>query len=222
MYSGSMTKSAEMLKSKLKVEYPNLIITPSALRSERILTNNTSNYKFELLVQGQPTGTEVRIDQNDVFFATHIGVKIARIDTTKSSAAVLQTYPNETVFPASAGFVPSDLEAIYNSQLSVKIGTQEFIPNLPTSLCRYVPQTQQSAAGNKSQIQSLDGMVEVEKLQLSGKDQLDVSLSIPAFESAVAQWASVTAGTNHVLIFQAHGFLVRGAAQAKRRVLPKQ
>ncbi|MDW8345817.1 MAG: hypothetical protein RML94_02580 [Bacteroidia bacterium] len=215
MYSGQITESQKALRSQLKNALKGFVIEPSILRVEKVITNNASSYNFDIKKEGNESNSEVKLDTNDVFFATHLGIYLLRAANTERSRAVPQTYPNQVVFPAVAGFVPEHLEIFFNAHLSVKIGTKEFISKLWTGFCRYVPQTQQSTATNHSQRSAYDGLVEIEKIRFSGNDQIEIKLSLNPFESTALQVASATAGVEHRVMLLVNGFLVKGAAQAK-------
>lgn len=218
----SMVDLRNWIKGKYGAELP---IEPSAIRVEQEITNSLNNYVFDILQGNGTTGiTETKLDKNDVFFASHLGIYLLGVDTTKPGAAVLQTYPNEIVFGASgtATGIVGDLEAFYggNSLLTIKLGTKEFISSLPTKVMRYVPQTQQSTLTNKSEVSAYDGVADIERFRFSGLDQIQIRLQIPPFVGITPQWAATAPNRKNAVVFMAHGFLVKGMAQAVSRLEP--
>lgn len=233
MYSATLPKGAQQLKEFLKQELAKTsIIEPGMIRVEQKLVNSKSLYQFDILQgnSGQTMPTETKLDKNDVFFCWGIGVYLAAFDTTKRSKAVLQTFPNPVIFGAAPGSgTPQveDLESVYNGNLTVKIGTTQFISQMPTRNFRYVPQTQQNthisvAPGlgliQFNQLKPFDGQYEIEKLRFSGLDQIDIRVELNPFTGGSFNYEAATANFENHLVFVAQGFLVKGLAQSVSRL----
>lgn len=198
--------------NKLKKMYPNQVIAPGKLRLESALSNSSNIVQIPVLEDSiQPSKTEVRLNKNDLFFMVSLGLFIARMETGKEGRAVLTTYPNEFQFPVVAGFTPSDLEAVYNGKLSMKVGPTEYISILDTNRFRYVPETQQSAATNKDEFSEENNFAELPThYKLRGTDQIELSAVLPFFNGI--QIESVTAGFKHVLVVAPKGFIIKNGA----------
>jgi hypothetical protein len=199
---------------QLTAKYEGKVIAPHVLRIEQTITNSDSIYTFPVLQDGTvPLKTEIRLNKNDILFMTHVGLYIYEKTLNQEGAGVLQTYPNEIAFTTGAGFTKAHLETIYNSQLRLKVGTREFVSGLDTRLFRWVPQTQQSAATNKSQADEDAGMIQLPTYySLRGTDEIEISLSVPVFSGI--QMANIAPLTNQ-LVLKCKGFLIKGGASLK-------
>lgn len=206
---------AKLFKAKYEQYNKGFTIQESFLRRELAITNNLQTYTFKFLQGDQTQGpTEYFLNKNDVFEMTSIGMYLTGRTTAQDGAEELQTYPNIQAFPAAAGFTPRHLYVFYNAYLSYSVGTTTFVQNLDTKRFFYVPQTQQSAATNYSQVDlENDGRIFLEPaLTVSGANDNTFNIVVPTF--AGIQVASVTAGLTNVLVLDLRGFLVKGAAQA--------
>jgi hypothetical protein len=197
---------------QLKKLYPNQVIAPGKLRLESTLSNSSNTIQVPVLEDSiQPLKTEVRLNKNDLFFMIGLGMFITRQETGKEGRAVLTTYPNEFVFPAVAGFKPSDLEALYNGKISMKVGDREYISTLDTNRFRFVPETQQSGATNKDEFSEDNNFSELPThYKLRGTDQIDLSVVFPSFNGIEIE--SVTAGFKHQLVLVPKGFIIKNGA----------
>jgi hypothetical protein len=224
--SGNMPASMIALRDALKAEFADkkLVVEPAILRVEQVLTNTKFSYDFDPMIGngGAQVETEIKLDKNDVFFASHIGFKLGAFDVNKRSRSVLQTYPNVIELALSGTTVPGiqDMEAIYNGLTIMKVGTKEFVSNLPNESMRYVPQTQQAGANNKSQASAYDGLIDIGKFRISGLDAIKITCSIPAFGAGAPAWAAVTAGWENRLVLITKGFLIKGLAQSISKLEP--
>lgn len=205
------------LREELKQEYKGFVIEPSFLRAEQIITNTSSAYNFDITKNGNEAVTEKKLDKNDVFVASHVGILVTPIETAKPSKCIMYTYPNSSAFTASGG-TPSDLEVIYNGVLGIKINTKEYISALSGHNFRCVPDAQKSGATNQDQRTYLDGLFEVGRLRFSGLDQIGIRHDVVTFAGIDA--AAVTAGFQNRIVFFANGFLIKGAAQSVSRLEP--
>lgn len=186
------------------------IISPSFLRVEQTLVNNQPNYRFDIMRRGSGDKlSEQKLEQNDLFVITDLAIFIAKQEKLKIGKEVMQTYPNQVVFPAAAGFDPEDLEAIYAGALSLKVKNTVQIENLPMINFRNVPSTQQSAATNRSET-SQGALLELGSLiKIHGRNENEINLRLPAF---AAQWASVVGTHDHILVFHPFGYLIKGVS----------
>lgn len=205
-----MNRDRQIYNSLVK-KYPGQIISPDYLRIEQDLTNTKGSYVFPIETTSGQGLLERKLDRNDIFVITSLGIfLLAEVDTTPG-AGVLQTYPNQTVFPAAAGFNPDHLEAIYNGKLSLKVQSKMNIEGMSMLHFRYVPETQQSAAGNKSQY-SVDRAAYPLGSLIALKGTMNVEVKVEFNTFANIQIAAVAANTKHKIVFMPFGYLIKGAA----------
>jgi hypothetical protein len=201
--------------NRLRKEYPGSVISPGKLRLETTIKNNTGNMLVPVLEDSlQPLPTETRLNKNDVFFMTGLGVCISRREIGKEGISVLQTYPNEVVFVPTATMITKHLNAIYNGNISLKVGNQEFIEILDTNRFLEIPQTQKSAAGNFSQ-KSEESTFEELPIHyiLRGTDQIKLAVNAPIFTGI--QWESDDVLFTNQLVLLPKGFIIKGGAGLK-------
>lgn len=191
-----------------------LIISPSYLRAEVALSNNKSTYAFDLKKTGNEVATEVKLDRNDLFVVTNIGLFMSLQFGASVGKEVLQSYPNIQVFPAAAtGLVAADLEAVYNGSTSLKIASRVNIENLSNLEFRYVPSSQQAAATTKSENNLLDSTYEPATIiSLHGTMDIKVETTFPSYAGIGLTPTSAADGVTK-LVLMPFGFLVKGGAQ---------
>lgn len=215
--------SREVLAT-IKASFPNHVIAEHQIRAERIIDNQTNKYDFKVLEDTSSNNkVETRINKNDLMYVTGIGLFIynrkGTNDPNASTEAVepLQTYPNESYFAASAGHVPAHLEFIYKGSLFLQVGDTVFIPGLHTDKFKYVPQTQQSSATNKSQYRNQDAIVELaQHYKIYGSDTVDLSLNVKTFAAIKAAADPAVANTENRVVLILDGFVVRNGAQGRK------
>jgi hypothetical protein len=185
--------------------------SPGFLRVEQELKNSTGTYRFPIDTQSGSQPTELKLDRNDLFVVTDLAIYLLSEDGTKLGLAVPQTYPNEQVFTAAAGFTPGHLEAIYNGKYSLKIQSKVNIEAMSMHHFRYVPETQQSGAANKSEY-SIDKAAYPlgSLLYLKGSMDVEVKVEFNTFDGIQVQ--AVAANTKNKLVFHPYGFLLKGKA----------
>lgn len=191
-------------------------IMPFTFRSELKLDNNTQNYDFPVLVEDSVarSKTENRINKNDRFYITSLGLFLLKRTTGKEGLDVLQTYPNAVVFPDVASqFNNEHLEVVYNGKFRVEIDQKAVIEELPAQEFRVVPQTLQLAADTYSQRDNSMGMVDLPAyVVLNGNATNLLRLTIPSFSGMLINDSTSTTTENRVVLV-AKGFLVKNAAK---------
>lgn len=194
-------------------------IMPFVFRSEMTLGNSLQNYVFPIRTEDsvKVSATENRLNRNDRFYMTSIGMYLLRRQVGKEALDVLQTYPNVTAFPAVASqFVPSDLETLYNGDLEITIDLKKVIEQFPTQEFRVVPQTLQLAATTFSQRDSDTGMVDLPMfLKIDGTQTNEIKLTTPNFTGMKIQDETGLATIENRVVFVAKGFLIKGGASSK-------
>lgn len=190
-------------------------MTPGYLRLEQEIVNSKNSFTF-VAFSGDAASvypTEMRLDRNDAFIATEVGLFLIRQDTANAKTnADLHTYVNLTTFAAAAGFVPADLKAIYHGKLSIEIGRVKKMVGFDNQRFYHVPETQQTGATNYDQKSGRnDGFVRLTpQIVIDGAGTNDFTITFPSYNG----WngASVTAGTQHRLCLYFRGLLVTGGS----------
>jgi hypothetical protein len=142
-------------------EVQNAVLAQSYLRLEQPIVASQNTLVFPILTnQGggsnaTPRPTEVRLNQQDSFFASSLQVYLAKAISATDSTFELQTYPNPVTFPlgglVATGSAP--LYTFYNGFLQVVVNKSVIIPNYPLSNFCQIPQTQLTAAANSPETQ---------------------------------------------------------------------
>jgi hypothetical protein len=126
----------------------NRIVTPSHLRIEQTIANGKNKYIFSMTKDSNSDSvTEKKLDRNDKFLVTHVGMMLVKRLSTLKGGEVVQSYPNPVVFADdSTNFIGAHLEVLYNGKLSFAVGQVKWIEDLDTLSFRRVPDAQQTAA----------------------------------------------------------------------------
>jgi len=117
------------------------VIYQSALRVD-LPIGTSSSFTFSLYeVQGAQLPTDRKLNRNDAFFPTQMGLWLS-LEVTGASAVPLSntrlySYPSDEIFGTAA--VKSAAESFYNAKLSFKTVPSERIPGMDTQLLRYEP-----------------------------------------------------------------------------------
>ena len=205
------TQEKRELRKELESLYPNKTLSESYLRAEKIITNSDSTLNFDIRKTGNERLTEKKLDQADVFVATHLGMYLMADQTAKIGSAVLQTYPNQTVFSAISGFVPTELETIYAGVLTIKSGPTVLVDAQEMLEFRRVPQTQQSASTNASMFEHGFGLKKLAgRIHMKGTQNTEVAVKFPTWSGITI--ANANSGFVNYLVFKPIGFLVKNAA----------
>ena len=163
MGSRMVFENAKTLVRGLGYSVEHAKLTQSYLRSEVALSTSIANYHIPVLVNDNqnasgPRVNEKRLNLQDVFVTTEIGVFIG-VGTSTNTAAKLYTYSNATVFTSATD---DDLWSIYNGYLNLAINNEQLLPAWDVIRHYFVPQTQQSASTTDQWAASSDGFYPVE------------------------------------------------------------
>lgn len=211
MKNNSYHKSITGLSDFLKKSGAGSTVQPSYIREAQPLPNTGGvlKYTFKETQQVQDE-TDVRLAQNDIFRATHVGLFLAKAPSATIGLTVseLFSYPNATEFPVESGTGEQItslkmLEAVYNGKVEMKIGDKTNIESLPSQLFRIVPQTQKSSSSNKDQFNLIESMFELPKpLNLTGRQSIEIAVSIPTKSGLYTQYGITESGKVYaVLVF---------------------
>jgi len=194
--------------------YPKFTVAPGFLRTDVSLTNSANRYSFDIKKNGNESLVERKLDRNDVFITTNLGLYLAAQVSTTLGAEELCTYPNPITFATASGFTPAHLNAIYSGWLELKVAMNQLIEALPTSLFKYVPTSQKQTANNYINFTEF-GVEDMSywlgaKLTLKGTDDIQFNVQFPSFSGM--QIAAVAANTTNKLVLINYGFLIKNAA----------
>lgn len=166
-------------------------LTQSRLRLEQPILTTTTSIRFPVLSNIQNQGasafnTEVRLNMQDTFVPTHIGIYVAKPTSATDAAFPLLSYFNPFVFTNDA-----PMEVIYNGYLKLMINNAQIVQNWPLSWHKRVPQTQATqAAAADSPLDEFDGseygLVPMQPfVLLGGANNIDLTINFPVAPSAV-------------------------------------
>jgi hypothetical protein len=178
--------------AKLREKYgPGRVIANSYIRMEAYLENGKAEYSFSHRILGTEVSTERKLNDQDGFLITDLGIFLLAESKTIAGIGVLQTYPNPIQFPdgAAGGVLNAHLEHLYNGFFSAKIGDTTWLPDQPVFDCRVVNTAQQSAlATNDSERRPGDGFVQLQpKYFLKGRENNELKLIVPANSAQFVQ-----------------------------------
>lgn len=187
-----------------KAKAEGLMATPGYLRIEKLIVGGQNRYQFSILKDSNSDSiTERKLDRNDKFTITELGIFLMKRSSSTKGIEVLQTYPNATVFAASTGVLnPAHLEAIYNGNLSLSVASTKFIEGMDLNRFRMVPQLIQSASAANSQRSERDGFTKLTpQVTINGDVKTSFDIEVPTF-------AGMEVGTDCYLVLIARGFQI--------------
>jgi len=178
---------------------PNVRLTQSSLFLTKPISSTQTTYTFDVLETQTATlqRDELRVNINDEFYITHLGLYLVATVTNGSYSGVkLLTYA-----PIEAGAQTLQVEGLFNGSLSIGVNNVIYLDKFDTRKFEMVPQTQfssffsEAGAYNKCTIAqenlSLNNMFPIEPmLQLSGAKKNTITLSL----------ANAITGTNFTVI----------------------
>jgi len=188
---------------------PGKTVTQGYIRVEQLISNGKTNYTFPVTKDSNSdSATERKLDRNDKFKMTHVGMFLVKKDSTLPSLEVDQTYPNIQVFPdESTTFYGAHLEVFYKGNFQIRIGQTLYVEALDTARFRVVGNTQQSSASTKSSVNPYDGYTELTpQITLDGDGKSQIQLSVPA--NSNLKVANTTTNMSNYVVFAARGFLI--------------
>lgn len=207
---------------KIKAGLPaNTVVALHSLRADVDLIDGNGTYDFDFRkAKGNQKATEILLNENDAFVAVGVRFGLAVRDTTLECVHVVQSYPNKIIFEdettatPSGTFNPDHLEAIYNAGfLSYKKGDTTWIPRLSLDNSRFVGQTQQSSAANKSSTEFFESGVQPleQPLKFQGTDLGELKLNIPAASLLKLQYTTAAhSGKKVIAVCKLFGVLISG------------
>ena len=166
-------------------------LTQSELRLEQPLVAGATVINFPVLSniqnQAQQYPSEIRLNLQDSFVPTRLGVYVALPTSAADASFVLYTYFNPTVFANVVGE-----QTFYNGQLKLMINNSQYINGWGLQRHRTVNQTQQiakplaAAVLTDQQDGANDGLYPVQPfVLLLGSQNIQLSIQLPAPIAAV-------------------------------------
>lgn len=123
-----------------------LIIYPTLLRIEQLLSPSKSSYFFDVYSNtGSDRPLENKLNRNDAFFLTHMGLALQKEDSAagKYGNYPIFTSPDPNYFSGDDSTNAKEYEAlqcICNGKLTVKTKPVDRARNFPTELLMYTPE----------------------------------------------------------------------------------
>lgn len=190
------------------------VIAPSYIRMEQYLVNGKAEYEFNHRLLGNEASTERKLNEQDLFRITDIGVFLMQESQTVGGIGVLSTYPNPIQFPDEASFCQNaHFEHIYNGFFTAKIGDTTWCPDLPIGACRTVNTAQQTAlATNDSERRGGDGFIPLTpQYSLKGRENNSLKVIVPANSNQKVESQFGVSGYKHKIVMILLGYKVTGA-----------
>jgi len=176
-------------------------LTQSRLRLEQPILTTSTSYNFPIMVniqnQGAAYPSEVRLNMQDTFVPTALGIYVAKPASATDAAFSLCSYLNPFVFTTGS----AAMGTIYNGNLKLLINNTQYINNWPVMWHKRVPQTQSTqAAGADSPLDQFDGssysLIPMQPfVLLGGAQNLQLSITLPVAP------ATVDANSRLVIVF---------------------
>lgn len=154
-------------------------LTQSFLRLEQQLTINQSSYKFPILINEQPiTNNEQRLNLQDSFIVSAVGIQLAIKASATDTAFISQTYPDPVIFPLGA----AALRAVFNGALTLSVNNNRLLTAWPLDRHYLAPQ-QQTVAGPPAFVNqkdaATDGIIPMEpNIVLVGTKNNELSINL--------------------------------------------
>lgn len=181
------------------------VLTRSYIRLEQPIVAGQNLINFPVLKNSTNNGNairsnEVRLNQQDTFFASDVAFYITKASSATATNFVPDTYPNAVTFPTGA----STLYNLYNGYLNISVNESVIMPRYPMSNFLKVYQTQLTAATNSpiDQFDPLDVVFWEPMLNFVGTNNTIIN---------VVMQNAVTPDANTYGIFVFHGALAQNS-----------
>lgn len=218
------------LIEKLGITDDSFIITPKLLLVEQVLSSSKNSYRFDIYeTRGSDRPAEVKLNRNDLFVASHLGLALYKQDTSVTPAQYANrpffTNPNPEYFVGNNGEAAA-LETVYRGLLSINTKPVDRIQELHTSLFRYVPERPYNSTDGylEQQGPGLEqrGMFPVvPNIIFDGKEDniitLDLGPGSYAGIEGTVDGAGAAVDTRNVLVLQLFGWVVLNGAESANR-----
>lgn len=184
-------------------------MTQSYLRLEQAIQQGKTQYNFPVQVnQGSVFNTEKRLNLQDTFVISEVGIYLAKPSGPTDAAFKLNTFADPQVF-TTAGAAAA-MEVIYNSELQILVDNVQYVPGWDLQKHKVVPQTQEgsSAPPTTEYFGNSYGMYPMEpNLLLVGSKNNVVNIVLPA--------GIATIEPNSRIIIKLNGLLVQNSTTVR-------
>ena len=180
--------NAKALVSNAGFNVNQAVLSQSYIRSEVAMSTSTTSYHIPVLINDTQNGasfsTENRLNLQDAFVVSKIGLFVAIPASSSTTAFPYYTYPNAQAF-TTAGAAAA-LYNLYNGSMSITVNNRQIVPSWDLYKHLYVPQTQQATStGTNTAIDQNDasefGYYPVEpNIVLVGSKNNQIQLNLPA------------------------------------------
>lgn len=180
--------NAKALVSNAGFNVNQAVLSQSYIRSEVAMSTSTTSYHVPVLINDTQNGasfsTENRLNLQDAFVVSKIGLFVAIPASSSTTAFPYYTYPNAQAF-TTAGAAAA-LYNLYNGSMSITVNNRQIVPSWDLYKHLYVPQTQQATStGTNTAIDQNDasefGYYPVEpNIVLVGSKNNQIQLNLPA------------------------------------------
>jgi hypothetical protein len=187
----------------------NFKITQSYLRMEALLVAGVTTYSFFPLINQSPiNNTEQRLNLQDSFVISQIGMFLGAAASATDSTFVLQTYPDPLIFTTGA----ATLNGIYSGQLKISVNNDVLLTAWDITRHYNVNQTQTSVAAAtpppNAQVGQTklaeDGLYAMEpNIILVGSKNNQIQVTLPTGLGAI--------GSNYRLVLFLRGHLIQNS-----------
>jgi len=121
-------------------------LTQSYLRTERTLVTNVTSYEFPILINASINGTinntEQRLNQQDSFVCSEVGIFIGAPSSSADATYTLDTYAN----PVTYGVASVPMQTVWNGNFTISVNNDILMPAWDVARHYYAPETQATAA----------------------------------------------------------------------------
>jgi hypothetical protein len=201
-----------------KSSFPNgYTPAPSYIRVEAVIDSTTGKIDFTFTKTGTEAKTERKLDRNDSFVMSEMGLFLTAQDSARVGCEVLQSYPNPEIFTGNAKADAKTLEVIYSGSTKLTIADRVELEAFPNVFFRHVPQVQKNAgiaevveAAANSQFDIKNAMYELGSIiNLDGSDDATITVDYPKITGS-----ALTAGGTlaYKVVFFATGYLIKNGS----------
>lgn len=179
------------------------VLSQSYLRLEVALATGQTQYKFDVLVNENASGssnfpTVNKLNLQDSFYVSQLGFFVCAPSATGNTEFPLLTYPNTTVF-STAGAAAA-LYTIYNGYMSMTINQRVVVPFWNLNRHMVINQTQQTSTLRDQVNLGQDGFYPMEpNVVISGDKKNDLTVTIPTGLSAIQANSRLVCVMNGIL-----------------------
>jgi hypothetical protein len=165
------------------------VLSQSYLRLEVALATGVTQYKFDVLVNENASGsanfpTVNKLNLQDSFYVSQLGFFVAAPSAVGNTEFPLLTYPNTTIF--STVGAANALYTLYNGYMSMTINQRVVVPFWNLNRHMVINQTQQTATLRDQVNLGQDGFYPMEpNVVISGDKKNDLTVTLPTGLAAV-------------------------------------